>query len=79
MGFPNKKDKLTAPVMKTKDYVDKAIIKYKSASSAIEAKAILQETVCKGTYSLSRLLDHSCLYSTPVEPMQKPSWLIIGT
>lgn len=47
----------------------KLITKYESTSSAMEKKAILQETGCKGTYSLCRLPDHSRLYSTPVEPM----------
>lgn len=68
-GFPNKRNKLAAPVMKSKDYIDNANAKYESASSAVEKKAILQETGCKGTYSLNRLPDHSRLYSTPVEPM----------
>ena len=68
-GFPNKRNKLAAPVMKSKDYIDNANAKYESASSAVEKKAILQEIGCKGTYSLNRLPDHSRLYSTPVEPM----------
>ena len=70
-GFPNKNSKLATPVMHSKEYIDESNDRYKSASSssAYEKKAILQETDCKGTYSLSRIPDHNRLYRTPVEPM----------
>lgn len=68
-GFPNKNAKLAAPVMKSQDYIDKANPEYESTTSTIERRVLLQETGCKGTYSLSRLPDHSRLYSTLVEPM----------
>lgn len=68
-GYPNRKEKLDYPELKTTEYVDSANAKYEAASTNAERRSITQETGCKGSYALRRLPNHDRLMCTPVEPM----------
>ena len=67
-GFPSS-SVLQCPSPKTMEYVDTANAKYCASLSTSERKKLLQETGCKGPYSLRRLPFHDRYLNTPVEPM----------
>ena len=50
-------------------YVDKANDRFAAARTKSEEDKVLQETGCKGSYSLRQLPTHDRYLNTPVEPM----------
>ena len=59
----------TKPEPKTMAYVDKANDRFAAARTKREEDKVLQETGCKGSYSLQQLPTHDRYLNTPVEPM----------
>ena len=57
------------PQPKTMAFVVKANKQFAKAKTKAEQERLLQETGCKGTYSLQRLPNHDRYLNTPVEPM----------
>lgn len=67
--FPSKTSPESLPAPKTMNYVDAANTRLCAVSSSSEKKELLQETGCKGSYSLRKLPFHDRYLNTPEEPM----------